>query len=319
MTAKNDKSNAGRKPIASLTQQGPQYVGETPPDMAAEQAAENAMFDGYSSERDLVNQILGQAQMADAIGNFSLTVGTSKLAYVKESKAYKSLRGMKLPTSGILTGTWEEFCELLGRSRSKVDEDIDNLRTFGPETLDALSRIGAGYRDLRRLRALPEDSQNALIEVAKSGDKEQLLELAEDLIAREEAAKKKIADERDKAINQYEAREKVVKATQEQITSLKEKLARIPREKPDEKGKAMTIEVAVFAADAAGAVRQLVTGIETLLKHAADNEIDPKPYREAIEHHGAKVIDQIGELIMLLDVVDMPTLPARLRTALDVE
>ncbi|MGV8638395.1 hypothetical protein ACV35T_02585, partial [Pseudomonas aeruginosa] len=44
---------------------------------------------GIQEERDLVNQLLGQAQMADAFAKFSVTVTTSKLAFVKENKLYR--------------------------------------------------------------------------------------------------------------------------------------------------------------------------------------------------------------------------------------
>ncbi|EKB5404911.1 hypothetical protein OOP60_005415, partial [Salmonella enterica] len=136
-------------------------------------------------ERDLLNQLLGQAQMADAISKFSRTVRLSKLAHVRENRLYKGLRGKKMPNGSALSGTWEEFCSLLGYSKDKVDLDIQNLRTFGEEALESMSRMGIGYRELRQFRKLPEDSKTALIEVAKEGDKESLLDLAEELIARQ--------------------------------------------------------------------------------------------------------------------------------------
>ncbi|EAA9290232.1 hypothetical protein A2I22_12075 [Salmonella enterica] len=144
-------------------------------------------------ERDLLNQLLGQAQMADAISKFSRTVRLSKLAHVRENRLYKGLRGKKMPNGSALSGTWEEFCSLLGYSKDKVDLDIQNLRTFGEEALESMSRMGIGYRELRQFRKLPEDSKTALIEVAKQGDKESLLDLAEELIARQNDEKEQLA------------------------------------------------------------------------------------------------------------------------------
>ena len=57
-----------------------------------------AIAQGMHEERDLVNQLLGQAQMADAFAKFSVTVTTSKLVYVKENKLYRALKGMKVVT-----------------------------------------------------------------------------------------------------------------------------------------------------------------------------------------------------------------------------
>ncbi|ECH9341124.1 hypothetical protein F4V72_07185 [Salmonella enterica subsp. diarizonae] len=144
-------------------------------------------------ERDLLNQLLGQAQMADAFGKFSRTVRTSKLAFIKENKLYRHLKGNKTPHGAEFSGTWEGFCELLGSSVDQVDRDITNLRTFGEEALESMSRMGIGYRELRQFRKLPEDSKTALIEVAKQGDKESLLDLAEELIARQNDEKEQLA------------------------------------------------------------------------------------------------------------------------------
>lgn len=140
--------------------------------------------------RDFLNQLLGQVQMADAFAKFSVTVTTSKLDFVKENKLYRALKGKKSRNGyDFLKGTWEEFCGLLGISCEKADLDIANLHTFGEEALESMSRMGIGYRELRRFRKLPEDSRTALTEVAKEGDKESLLALAEELIGRQNREK----------------------------------------------------------------------------------------------------------------------------------
>ena len=131
--------------------------------MAAAQVA-------YGQERDLLNQLLGQAQMADAVSKLTATVAVSKMAFVKESKLYRQLAGTKDRDGRGLTGTWEEFCVLLGTSAPKVNEDIANLQSFGEEALESMSRMGIGYRELRQYRRLPEDQKQALIEVAMAGD-----------------------------------------------------------------------------------------------------------------------------------------------------
>nr|WP_218057439.1 hypothetical protein [Gilliamella apicola] len=102
----------------------------------------------YSEDRDLVNQLLGQAQMADAFEKFSQTVWASKLNFVKENKLYRNLSGKKTPNGLELKGTWEEFCNLLGISVQKADLDIQNLKEFGEEALESMSQMGIGYREL---------------------------------------------------------------------------------------------------------------------------------------------------------------------------
>lgn len=138
----------------------------------------------YDKGRDLVNQMLGQAQAFNAAGDLLRTFGISKMAMVKENKLYQQLKGMRTPNGSELTGTWAEFCELLGMSDDKANEDINNLRAFGEQALEQMQKAGIGYRDLRQFRRLPADQKTELIEAAKAGDTATLLELAEDLIVK---------------------------------------------------------------------------------------------------------------------------------------
>lgn len=166
----------------------------------------------YNDDRDLANQILGQAQMARSIAKFADVVSLTKLAHVKESKLYKALAGKTIIQPDgkecRLVGTWEEYCQLLGSSRSSIDEDLTNLNAFGEEAMENLSRIGAGYRELRQYRRLPEDQRTALIEVAKAGDKEALVELAEEFISKHTKEKEELKKQIDGAKSDYDSLQK---------------------------------------------------------------------------------------------------------------
>lgn len=177
-------------------------------------------------ERDLLNQLLGQAQMAESFAKFSLTVSTSKLAFVKENKLYRALQGKRTADGQQFSGTWDDFCSLLGRSRQQVDEDIANLRCLGEEALESMSRMGIGYREMRQYRRLPEDQQAALIEVAKTGDKDAFVELAEEIIAKHTAEKAELQKKLDDVQDDYDALSKV-----EADTSKKLRAARLDMEK----------------------------------------------------------------------------------------
>jgi hypothetical protein len=141
-----------------------------------------------------INQLIGQIQMANSFARFADVVSLQKLAHIKETKAYKASKGVEVKlASGEIAdvGTWEGFCSALGMSVSKVDEDLTNLRAFGEQALENLSRIGAGYRELRQWRKLPQEQREALAQIATTGSKEDVLEAAYDAI---EAERKK-ADE----------------------------------------------------------------------------------------------------------------------------
>ncbi len=176
-----------------------------------------ALQAGYEGERDLVNQLLGQAQAFQAAGQLLQTFGVSKLAYVKEHRLYQRLAGTKMPNGLELKGTWAGFCGLLGVSDEKANQDIANLQTFGEAALDQMQRMGIGYRDLRQYRRLPEGEQQALIEAAKSGDKDGFLDLAETLVARHAAEKKALAD-------QLTAKEQVLAKKAERMQALEAEL-----------------------------------------------------------------------------------------------
>ncbi|HBO9849876.1 TPA: hypothetical protein L5F86_001583 [Pseudomonas aeruginosa] len=181
-------------------------------------------------ERDLANQLLGQVQMARSFARFADVVSLTKLAHIKETKMYRALQGKKGfdPDGNEIAdvGTWDGFCQALGLSRSKVDEDLTNLSAFGEEALKQLSAVGAGYRELRQYRRLPEDQKAALIEVAKSGDKESFVDLAEEIISKHAAEKAELQKKLDDVQGDYDALSKV-----EADTSKKLRAARLDMEK----------------------------------------------------------------------------------------
>lgn len=130
-------------------------------------------------------RLIGRAESSSALAKIANVVSLSQVAYIKEHKLYRHLRGLKNPKSPNgceFKGVWSDIPPLLNLSVSKVDEDLLNHRLFGEETIAAMSHVGFGYRDLAQFRKLPDDEKTALIEAAKSGDKEQLVDLAELLI-----------------------------------------------------------------------------------------------------------------------------------------
>ncbi|MGQ0708731.1 MAG: hypothetical protein ACT4NV_03175 [Rhodoferax sp.] len=187
----------------------------------------------YNEERDLVNQLLGQVQMARSFARFADVVSLSKLKHIKESKLYRALAGKKGydPDGNEIAdvGTFDGFCQALGLSRSKVDEDLTNLAAFGEEALKQLSAIGAGYRELRQFRRLPEDQKTALIEVAKTGDKDSFLELAEDLIAKHAKEKEVLAKQVDEITADKDAKERHLADKEATINRLQRDVVRLSK------------------------------------------------------------------------------------------
>ncbi|ECL6957155.1 hypothetical protein FTR14_22215 [Salmonella enterica] len=222
-----------------------------------------------SDERDLLNQLLGQAQMADAFAQFSLTVRTSKLAFVKENKLYRALKGKKTPDGQELSGTWDEFCRLLGKSSQHIDEELLNLRVLGEEALESMSRMGIGYRELRQFRRLPEDQKSALIEVAKEGDKTALLELAEEMIAKHAKEKEDLKTDLEISRQTLAEKKDEISILKDQADELKAKLTRrATTETPDEESQALETEATGSKSGVLSALVNLKCGFEALAEHA---------------------------------------------------
>ncbi|EMO5817098.1 hypothetical protein SBK02_005555 [Raoultella planticola] len=239
------------------------------PELEATQNLMATVSSQMNDERDLLNQLLGQAQMAGAFEDFSRTVRTSKLAFVKENKLYRNLKDAKNPHGAEkLSGTWEEFCGLLGRSVDQVDRDIANLTAFGEEALESMSRMGIGYRELRQFRRLPEDQKSALIEVAKDGDKTALLELAEEMIAKHAREKEELKTDLEISRQMLAEKKEELGTIRNEKEELKSRLVRrSTTETPDEEGVALETEVTGFKSGVLSAFFDLKSGFNALTEH----------------------------------------------------
>ncbi|TQI78725.1 hypothetical protein FHU10_1234 [Serratia fonticola] len=265
------------------------------PELAATQNIMATIQSEFHDERDLLNQLLGQAQMAGASEDFFRTVRTSKLAFVKENKLYRQLKGSKSPHGAeFLSGTWEEFCNILGRSVDQVDRDITNLRSFGEEALDSMSRMGIGYRELGQFRRLPADQKSALIEVAKEGDKNALLELAEEMIAKHTKEKEDLATDLEISRQTLAENKEKLSRVQDEKSDLEEKLLRrVKRETPEAEGSQLVQEVNVLVHAVIADLTNLENGFTTLNDHTE---------RTGIPHVGlmAGLLDDIQTRVTVL-------------------
>ncbi|WBW59821.1 hypothetical protein [Klebsiella electrica] len=239
------------------------------PELEATQNLMATVSSQMNDDRDLLNQLLGQAQMAGAFEDFSRTVRTSKLAFVKENKLYRNLKDAKNPHGAEkLSGTWEEFCGLLGRSVDQVDRDIANLTAFGEEALESMSRMGIGYRELRQFRRLPEDQKSALIEVAKEGDKTALLELAEEMISKHAREKEELKTDLEISRQMLAEKKEELGTMRNEKEELKARLVRrSTAETPDEEGVALETEVTGFKSGVLSAFFDLKSGFNALTEH----------------------------------------------------
>ena len=265
-----------RKPLVTAQEPTPEI--ELRPDAADAANLMAIVQTSYDDERDLLNQLLGQAQMAEAFSKFSKTVLVSKLAFVKENKLYQQLGGKRTKDGLEYSGTWAEFCTLLGWTPEHANEAISNLRNFGEEALESMSRMGIGYRELRQFRRLPDDQKTALIEVAKSGDKDAFLELAEDMIAKHAKEKEALTQRADEAEANLAASRDVSDQKNSKIDQLNEELAKVKKRvkalPPADVGEEIRKEVTMLTAQAEVGIRAMRAGLQALAEHTEAHGID---------------------------------------------
>ncbi|WP_241519911.1 hypothetical protein, partial [Ectopseudomonas toyotomiensis] len=258
-----------------------------------------AIAQDMAEERDLVNQLLGQAQMAGAFEDFSRTVRTSKLAHVKENKLYRSLAGMKNPHGAEnLRGTWEEFCNLLRRSVDQVDRDIANLRAFGEEALESMTRMGIGYRELRQWRRLPDDARSALIEASKQGNLEAVQYLAEELIHTHTKEKDELQKKLTDTQADYDALGEVLSKKSAELDRTKQDLEKAKRRietmSADDAAKELRQEVVGIAFEAEADISgKLRAAFESLEQHATETGSDHRGFQAQLIAHLQRLLGEL--------------------------
>lgn len=94
------------------------------------------------------HQFIGRIQANQLMAKFGDVASLVWLREVKEQKIYRDIP---------CVGSWDKFCDSVGMSRRKVDEDLQNLQEFGEDFLATCRQLRVGYHDLRKLRQLTND------------------------------------------------------------------------------------------------------------------------------------------------------------------
>lgn len=219
-----------------------------------------------------------------------LTVGSLKiLLEIKNSKKYKGLTYIDQDGKVLTVRTWEEYCKACGFSVQKVDLDLQNLNTFGEEFMETSQRLGLSYREMRKLRQLPDDARAEIVEAdySEATDKEELLEKIEDLTAKFAKEKGELESKLKRKSEDYDAQAKVLANRNERINKLdaelvkKEKL--IATQTPDQRGGALREETAAISYKAEVILRgQVWQAFEALEAHSNEHGIDHKQFMSGV-------------------------------------
>ncbi len=180
----------------------------------------DAIQDDPEVAQIMLSEWIGQRKFSAALQKLLTVSDLVELNKIKETKAYK---GLKIIVDGkpLTVSSFSEVCRSIGASEQHINEQLLNLRTFGPEFLEFSDR-SLGYRDLRALRKLPDDQHAALRELAQAKDTDALVEFVEKTIEAHLAEKQALTEaaaESAEEVNTFKRREKNYDAEIERLSS----------------------------------------------------------------------------------------------------
>lgn len=172
-----------------------------------------------------------QIQLSEKIGALKATAFFKKLvtvteikliAEIKETKQYKGLSMISTNGKPVTVTTFKEFCNYLGHSYEKINQDIQNLSAFGEDFLETSQRMGLGYRDLRKLRKLDDADREVIIEgeAVKAEDRESLIDLIEEMSAKHRKQKDALETENKELKADKDALETILQKKDEKVNQL---------------------------------------------------------------------------------------------------
>ena len=246
-----------------------------------------------------------------------LTVGSlKKLQEIKETKKYKGLSVVDDSGNLLTVGNFADFCKACGLSDKKVYEDLQNLNYFGEEFMETSQRLGLGYREMRKLRQLPEEARAEIVDADYSDttDKEELIEKIEDLTAQHAKEKEALQAQLKRKSDDYEAQAKVLATKNERINHLDLELAKktkaIETQTPEQRGGVLREEAAAISYKAEAVLRgQVFQAFEALTAHTEATGIDHKQFMSGVLAEYQLILSELKERFELDDTPSGEALP----------
>ncbi|MFW3379335.1 hypothetical protein ACN9NO_08310 [Glaesserella parasuis] len=261
-------------------------------------------------------EMLGMVKMSDFHRKLTTCQHIKVLAEFKESKKYKGLEMLDVTGNRRHVSTWDDFCSALGFSRQKIDEDISNLSKLGEDFLETSQRLGLGYREMRKLRQLPEDARAEIVEAdySEATDKEELIEKIEDLTTKHAKEKAELEAKLKRKSDDYDAQAKVLANKNAQIDRLDTELAKktkaIETQTPDQRGGQLREETTQISYKAEAILRgQVWQAFEALAKHSEETSIDHRQFMSGVLAEYQLILSELQQHFQLDDSPSGSDLP----------
>lgn len=170
--------------------------------------------------------------------NFFATVADSMVAQFfekfKKNKGYNKLYYKDEAGNVKKFQTLEEFCKIkLGKSYRRCQQLSKNLNMLGPELYESAEKIGFRTKDYRALKALPKEEQAVVKEAIASENKEQVLDILQDMTERHVLEREKSKKETDGLKADLEARDRLLRDRTERLEKTETELFKLKSLPPD--------------------------------------------------------------------------------------
>ncbi len=196
---------------------------------------------------------------------------------LKKNKAYRAIEVRDDVGNLRRCADLEEFCgRFLGASYRKVKELADNYHLVGADLFEQAERMGFKRNDYRALKALPADDQEAIKAAMQTDDRDQILDLMQELAVRHASEKAALKAQTTEAEETAEARSEVIAGKEAKINELEEANHKLKRRvetaTPDEVALEIRKEADLFAFRAEHAVNSdLRQAFEALAKQGGNH------------------------------------------------
>lgn len=262
------------------------------------------------------HEAMGMIKAFSFIGKIATVAHLKTIAEIKETKKYKGLNYINKNGEPATVANFEDFCTACGFSPRKIYEDLQNLNQFGEEFMETSQRLGLGYREMRKLRQLPEAARAEIVDAdySEATDKEDLIEKIEDLTAQHAKEKEALQAQLKRKSDDYEAQSKVLANKNARIDELDTKLAKkeqlIATQTPEERGGLLREEAAKISYKAEAILRgQVYQAFEALQAHQTEHGIDHKQFMSGVLAEYQLILSELKELFGLDDSPSGDSLP----------
>ncbi|HDR1101092.1 hypothetical protein [Pasteurella multocida] len=270
-----------------------------------------------TQDKAQAHELIGMIKAFDFTQKLVTVTTLKAINEIKQSKQYKGLDILNPQGKLVTVTTFRDFCEALGFSVEKIDQDLLNLNTLGENFLETSQRLGLGYRDLRKLRKLPEDARAEIVEAdySETADKEDLIEKIEELTVKHAKEKESLEAQLKTAKDNYTAQARVLDNKNKRIDQLDAELEKkkqyINTLTPDEKGGVLRKETSQLVYGSEAILRgQVWKAFETLDAHTQESGIDHKQFMTGVLAEIELVINELRTTFNLPQFADGDNTPA---------